>query len=77
VWPLIRAAATSVAEICLYPVQDILEFSSDARMNIPSRPEGNWSWRCPENVLTPALAEKLGALTEVSDRDRSAADEQL
>ena len=77
VWPLIRAAATSVAESCLYPVQDILEFSSDARMNIPSRPEGNWSWRCPENVLTPALAEKLSALTEVSDRDRSAADEQL
>ena len=73
VWPLIRAAATSVAETCLYPVQDILGLGSEARMNVPSRPQGNWSWRCPENVLTPALAEKLGALTEVSDRDWDAA----
>jgi 4-alpha-glucanotransferase len=70
VWPLIRAAATSVADVCLYPVQDILELGGEARMNVPSRPEGNWSWRCPENVLTPALAEKLAALAAATDRDR-------
>ncbi len=70
VWPLIRAAATSVADLTLYPVQDILELGSEARMNVPSRPTGNWSWRCPENALTPVLAQKLAALTEVSDRDK-------
>ncbi|MFP5230193.1 MAG: 4-alpha-glucanotransferase [Acidobacteriota bacterium] len=70
VWPLIRSAASSVADLVLYPVQDILELGSEARMNIPSRPEGNWSWRCPENALTPELAQKLGALTEVTDRDK-------
>jgi 4-alpha-glucanotransferase len=70
VWPLIRAAATSVADVCLFPVQDILEFGTEARMNVPSRPQGNWSWRCPENVLTPALALKLAALTAATDRDR-------
>ena len=70
VWPLIRSAATSVADVCLYPVQDILELGGEARMNVPSRPQGNWSWRCPENVLTPALAEKLAALAAVTDRDR-------
>ena len=75
VWPLMRAAATSVADVCLYPVQDILELGSEARMNVPSRPEGNWSWRCPENVLTPALAEKLATLATVTDRDRAAASE--
>ena len=75
VWPLIRAAATSVAQYCLYPAQDILELSSEGRMNVPSRPTGNWSWRCPENALSPALAEKLAALTEVSDRDLAAAGE--
>lgn len=72
VWPMMRAVATSVADACLYPVQDILELGSEARMNVPSRPEGNWSWRCPEDVLTPALAESLGALTEVTDRDGAA-----
>jgi 4-alpha-glucanotransferase len=69
VWPLIRAAATSIAGVSLYPVQDILDLSSEARMNVPSRPGGNWTWRCPENVLTPALAEQLAALAAVTDRD--------
>ncbi|HEX4038671.1 MAG TPA: 4-alpha-glucanotransferase [Acidobacteriaceae bacterium] len=68
VWPLIRAVATSVADTCLFPVQDILELGSDGRMNVPSRPSGNWSWRCPDAALTPALARKLAALTEVTDR---------
>jgi 4-alpha-glucanotransferase len=39
-------------------------------MNVPSRPTGNWSWRFPQHALTPALAEKLAALTEVTDRDK-------
>ena len=70
VWPLIRTAARSVADLVLYPVQDILELGSEARMNVPSHPTGNWSWRCAENALTPELAQKLGALTEVTDRDK-------
>jgi 4-alpha-glucanotransferase len=69
VWPMIRAAATSVADIALFPVQDILELGSEARMNVPSSSQDNWSWRCPEGVLTAELAAKLAALTEVTDRD--------
>jgi 4-alpha-glucanotransferase len=70
VWPLIRATATSVADLVLFPVQDILALGSEARMNVPSRAAGNWSWRCQENALTPELALKLAALTEVTDRDK-------
>jgi 4-alpha-glucanotransferase len=70
VWPLMRAAFTSVADICLFPVQDVLELGSEARMNVPSRSGDNWGWRCAEGVLSPKLAEKLAALTEVTDRDR-------
>jgi 4-alpha-glucanotransferase len=70
VWALIRATSTSVADLAIFPVQDILDLGSEARMNIPSHPTGNWSWRCPENALTPDLGQKLGALTEVTDRDR-------
>jgi len=69
VWPLVRAAGTSVADICLIPVQDILELGSEARMNTPSQSQDNWGWRCPEGVLTPELAKKLADLTEVTDRD--------
>jgi 4-alpha-glucanotransferase len=70
VWPMIRAAATSVADICLFPLQDILELGSEARMNVPSRSGDNWGWRCPEGVLSSERAQKLAALTEVTDRDR-------
>lgn len=75
VWPLIRTAARSVADICLFPVQDILELGSEGRMNTPSRPHDNWSWRCPEGALTAEVSEKLAALTEVTDRDLVPAEE--
>jgi 4-alpha-glucanotransferase len=68
VWPMIRAASASVADICLFPVQDVLNLGSEARMNTPSKPEANWSWRCAENVLTAELATRLAEIAEVSDR---------
>lgn len=70
VWSLIRAAAASVADICLFPVQDTLNLGAEARMNTPALPKGNWCWRCPEGALTPELARGLASLTEVTDRDR-------
>jgi 4-alpha-glucanotransferase len=69
VWPLMRSAATSVADIALFPVQDVLELGSEARMNTPSIAHGNWSWRLAPGALTPKHAEKLAAITVVSDRD--------
>lgn len=76
VWPLIRAASSSVADLCLFPVQDILELGSEARMNVPSCPTDNWSWRASEHVWHMALAERLAALTTVTDRDGLNEDEQ-
>ncbi len=42
---LIRLAYQSVAETALVPMQDVLRLGSEARMNLPGRGEGNWSWR--------------------------------
>ncbi|HEY0797481.1 MAG TPA: 4-alpha-glucanotransferase [Acidisarcina sp.] len=70
VWPLIRLAETSVADTCLLPLQDVLELGSEGRMNTPASASDNWSWRCPEGVLTPELASRLAAITEITDRDR-------
>jgi 4-alpha-glucanotransferase len=69
VWAMIRAALTSVADICLIPLQDVLELGSEARMNVPSAAHGNWSWRYPPERLTLELAEKLAALVTMTDRD--------
>ena len=38
-------------------------------MNMPSSAGDNWSWRCPEGVLTSEIAHKLAAIAEVADRD--------
>jgi 4-alpha-glucanotransferase len=68
-WPLLRAVAGSVAEVAIFPAQDLLELGSEARMNTPSVAAGNWSWRLPEGSLTPELAARLAAIVEVTDRE--------
>ena len=69
VWPLIRAAHASVAEISVVPAQDLHELGSDARMNTPAVAAGNWGWRAAEASWAPEIALRLAALTEVTDRD--------
>ena len=69
VWSLIRAAAGSVAEIAIVPAQDLLELGSEARMNTPAMPHGNWSWRVPEGSWIPELALRLAELVEITDRE--------
>jgi 4-alpha-glucanotransferase len=76
VWPLISAAASSVADICLFPLQDVLELGSEARMNVPSSTGDNWGWRCPEGALRPELAAGLANLMQVSDRDGVSLDDE-
>ncbi len=68
-WPLIRSVFTSVADVAVVPAQDLLELGSEARMNTPAVPDGNWSWRAPEGSWTPEFAARLAALTLVTDRD--------
>jgi len=69
VWTLIRAAFTSVADVCLFPVQDILVLGSEARMNTPAMPENNWTWRMAPDALTSQQAFGLAQLAELTDRD--------
>ncbi len=68
-WAFIRAALTSVANLVVIPVQDVLGLDSNARMNVPSQTTGSWSWRLHPGALTPELATKLATLVELTDRD--------
>ncbi len=72
VWPLIRAAAESVADTCIFPLQDVLSLGSEARMNTPAQTGDNWSWRFTRGAIRMEHAEKLAAITELTDRDLSA-----
>jgi 4-alpha-glucanotransferase len=59
-WELLRAAEMSVAHTCVVPMQDILNLGADARMNLPGREAGNWTWRCvPEDFDHPGKARLL------------------
>jgi 4-alpha-glucanotransferase len=70
-WAMIRLAQASTANLCVVPLQDVLSLDSAARMNVPSRSDGNWTWRYLPGVLQPELAQKLATLAEVTDRQSS------
>ncbi len=67
-WDLIRLAWSSVAALAITPLQDLLNLGPEARMNVPGRPEGNWSWRCTEQMLSAEAFHSLGDLTRSSNR---------
>lgn len=67
-WDMIRAVWSSVAMMALAPMQDFLRLGSEARMNFPGRPNGNWSWRLTPNVLTPDLCHQIQELNYLYSR---------
>lgn len=67
-WDLIRAALTSVAARAIVPLQDVLGLGSEARMNTPSEPAGNWTWRARTDAFRPDLAERLRRAVELAGR---------
>ncbi len=77
VWAMIKTAARSVANLCIFPLQDVLHLGSEARMNTPAAGLGNWTWRYSSNALHPDFATKLAALMEMTDRDGIVVDTAL
>ena len=68
-WDLIRTALNSVANLSMFPLQDVLGLGTDARMNFPGIAEGNWAWRYRgEAIWTDWIRDRLGYLTERSGR---------
>jgi len=67
-WDLIRLALSSVANQAIVPVQDLLGLGSEARMNFPSKAEGNWEWRYRPDVWTKELSDRLKGLTYIYGR---------
>ena len=58
-WDFVRMALASVANTAIIPMQDVLGFGTDCRMNRPSTSSGNWRWRCAERFLSADLAARL------------------
>ncbi|GEM90499.1 4-alpha-glucanotransferase [Oceanithermus desulfurans] len=69
-WALIELALQSRCRMAVFPLQDPLGLGSEARMNFPSRPEGNWTWRFAARDLSAGLSGRLRALADRYDRVR-------
>jgi 4-alpha-glucanotransferase len=68
-WDMIRSAWASVADYAVAPLQDLLNLGTEARMNFPGHPQGNWSWRFLPEQVHPGILERLAALTALYGRD--------
>jgi len=65
---MVRLALSSVAAVALFPIQDILGFGSDCRMNTPGTVEGNWRWRCASGFFDSEAASWLRGETGFYNR---------
>ncbi|MBI5684783.1 MAG: 4-alpha-glucanotransferase [Verrucomicrobia bacterium] len=67
-WELMRLAWSSVADLAIAPLQDVLNLGTEARMNFPGQSSGWWRWRFTSSQLTGAALDRLGEMTEVYSR---------
>ncbi|MBN2221678.1 MAG: 4-alpha-glucanotransferase [Vallitaleaceae bacterium] len=58
-WDFIRACFSSVSEMAVVPLQDILSLDSRSRMNTPGIAAGNWQWRYDANSLSSYIMDRL------------------
>lgn len=68
-WDFIRMALSSVADLAIIPLQDILSLGPEARMNLPGRAFGNWGWRYRADALDPIVRDRLFTLTRLYSRN--------
>jgi 4-alpha-glucanotransferase len=67
---LMQVAWESTAALAIAPLQDLLNLGNEARMNVPGRAEGNWRWRCTDDMLSTRAFEWLRDLTNMSGRSQ-------
>ena len=67
-WAMIGRALASDADLAIVPVQDLLGLGSEARMNLPGSPLGNWRWRLKDCALAPGMMERLRSMTVTAGR---------
>ena len=66
---LVRLAMESRGNLCVTPMQDYLELTNaKGRMNTPSVPYGNWTYRLPHSYAAPELEQKIRQLTANTGR---------
>ena len=69
VWGVIRTAMSSVSDLCVIQMQDLLDLGGEARMNFPgTMTSANWTWRARDGFTENGLAQRLCRLTRLYGR---------
>ena len=67
-WGMMRGAWSSVADMAIVPMQDLIGLGSEARINTPSTLGENWKWRATADQITNSLAKRLYKYMEMYGR---------
>ena len=67
-WDMIRVALMSVANTAIFPLQDLLGLGTEARMNVPGTPAGNWEFRTLNGEFDLTVVERMASLCESYER---------
>jgi len=68
-WAMIRSTCNSVANMAVFPLQDVLGLDGNHRMNTPGTLGGsNWTWRFTWDMLGNEPRRVLGLITAASGR---------
>ena len=67
-YSVIRTMLECSADTVIFPLQDLLMYGSDTRMNVPGVESGNWGWRVTEEQLRSIDTERLKYLNELYGR---------
>ncbi len=65
---IIKAIMQSNAGLTVFPVQDLLGYGNDTRLNVPGRAEGNWLYRITKNQLDLIDTDKYNYLNRLYGR---------
>ncbi|MDR3089120.1 MAG: 4-alpha-glucanotransferase [Desulfobulbaceae bacterium] len=69
---MLYLAYASIAQLAVAPLQDVLGFGGDCRMNTPGVAQGNWRWRCATEFLNQDVADSLAAMASRFNRANQA-----
>ncbi len=65
---ILRTIWASHAGTVIFPIQDLLGYGSDTRMNFPGRAENNWRWRLTKEQLDSVDKGRFRRLNEIYGR---------
>jgi len=69
VWGVVRTAFSSVSDMCVIQMQDLLDLGAQARMNFPGTlSDANWTWRADDAFMSAELAKKILNMTKLYGR---------